>query len=95
MAQKGSGSSETITLHRYAYGSGMERVFFIHSPLIEAIEVVRAGKVRRSKLYYLRGTSGKATKVKERYVGSKKVKGPALVEEVEQVTETVEATPAE
>lgn len=69
VAHKGSGSAETITLHRYVYGSGMERVFFVHSPLVVAIEVVRTGKVRRSKLYYLRGTSGKATKVKERFVG--------------------------
>lgn len=94
VAHKGAGSAETITLHRFAYGSGMERVFFIHSPLVVSMEVVRTGKVRRSKLYYLRGTSGKATKVKERYVAGKKTKGPAIHIEEEPVEET-ETAPAE
>jgi large subunit ribosomal protein L19 len=94
IAQKGAGSAETITLHRFAYGSGMERVFFIHSPLVISIEVVRTGKVRRSKLYYLRGTSGKATKVKERYVSGKgKKKGPAI--SVEEIVEESEVIPVE
>ena len=62
IARKGGGISETVSVHRVAYGEGMERVFYVHSPLIAAIEVVRKGKVRRSKLYYLRGTSGKASK---------------------------------
>ena len=88
IARKGSGSSETITLHRFAYGSGMERVFFIHSPLIAEIEEMRRGDVRRSKLYYLRGTSGKSSKVKERYE-SQKNKGPALVDEVSSSEEAV------
>ena len=70
IARKGSGISETISLHRIAYGEGMERVIFIHSPLVVGIEVVRPGSVRRGKLYYLRGTSGKAAKVKGRYTGS-------------------------
>ena len=61
----------------------MERVVFIHSPLVAAIEVVRYGSVRRSKLYYLRGTSGKAAKVKERYV-----KKPKKVKVVEESAET-------
>jgi len=95
IAHKGAGSAETITLHRYAYGAGMERVFFVHSPLVVEMEVVRTGKVCRSKLYYLRGTSGKATKVKERYVGGKKVKGPAIHIEEETPAEEVEAIPAE
>lgn len=80
IARKGGGSAETIALHRHAYGAGMERVFFIHSPLVSEIEVMRRGDVRRSKLYYLRGTSGKSSKVKERYIAKKK-KGPAIVEE--------------
>lgn len=66
IARKGSGLSETFTLHRVAYGEGMERVFCLHSPRIAKIEVMREGKVRRAKLYYLRGTSGKASKVKGR-----------------------------
>ena len=69
IARKGTGISETISLHRIAYGEGMERVIFIHSPLVVGIEVVRPGSVRRGKLYYLRGTSGKAAKVKGRYTG--------------------------
>ena len=67
IARKGSGISETISLHRIAYGEGMERVVFLHSPLVAGIEVVRQGTARRGKLYYLRGTSGKAAKVKGRY----------------------------
>ena len=64
IARKGTGISETFSLHRVAYGEGMERVFLLHSPRITKIEVVRKGKVRRAKLYYLRGTAGKAAKVK-------------------------------
>lgn len=67
IARKGSGLSETFSLHRVAYGEGMERVFFLHSPLLASIEVERSGDVRRSKLYYLRGKSGKAAKVKGRF----------------------------
>ena len=54
-------------MHRVAYGEGMERVFLLHSPRIAKIELVQEGSVRRSKLYYLRGTSGKASKVKPRF----------------------------
>jgi large subunit ribosomal protein L19 len=71
IARKGKGLAETITLHRIAYGEGMERVFFVHSPLVVSIELVRNGSVRRGKLYYLRGTSGRAAKVKGRYVANK------------------------
>jgi large subunit ribosomal protein L19 len=67
IARKGTGLSETFSVHRVAYGEGMERVFPLHSPRIAKIEVVKEGHVRRSKLYYLRGTSGKASKVKGRY----------------------------
>ncbi len=68
IAKKGCGLSETFTLYRTAYGSSMDRVFLLHSPRIANIEVVRSGKVRRAKLYYLRGLSGKATKIREQYV---------------------------
>ena len=68
VAKKGSGLSETFTIYRHAYGSNMDRVFLLHSPRIASIEVVRPGKVRRAKLYYLRGRSGKAAKVREQYV---------------------------
>jgi len=77
IAKKGTGLSETFSLHRVAYGEGMERVFLLHSPRISKIEVVKKGKVRRSKLYYLRGTFGKAAKVKGRLVQSKKIKKSA------------------
>lgn len=67
IARKGTGLSETFSVHRVAYGEGMERVFMLHSPRITKIEVVKEGQVRRAKLYYLRGTSGKAAKVKGRF----------------------------
>ena len=66
IAKKGTGLSETFTLYRNAYGSSMDRVFLLHSPRIASIEVVRPGKVRRAKLYYLRGLRGKAARIRER-----------------------------
>lgn len=65
IARKGKGVSETFSLYRIAYGESMERVFPLHSPKITKIELVKRGKVRRSKLYYLRGTSGKKAKIQE------------------------------
>ena len=65
IARKNGGIRETFTVRRISFGIGVERVFPIHSPNIAKIEVVRKGKVRRSKLYYLRGRTGKAAKVKE------------------------------
>jgi large subunit ribosomal protein L19 len=70
IARRGSGLSETVALYRVSYGAGMERVFLIHSPRVAKIEVVKSGKVRKSKLYYLRGASGKAAKVKEQIGGA-------------------------
>ena len=67
VARKGSGLSETFTIYRTAYGSSMDRVFMVHSPIVSSIEVIRSGKVRRAKLYYLRGRSGKAAKLREQY----------------------------
>lgn len=75
IARKGTGVSETFSLHRVAYGEGMERVFPLHSPRIAKIEVVKEGDVRKGKLYYLRGTSGKKSKVKGR-VAARKVQAP-------------------
>lgn len=72
IARKGSGLSETVTVYRVAYGSAMERVFMLHSPRVTNIEVMRKGKVRRSKLYYLRGVMGKKAKVKELITPKKK-----------------------
>lgn len=67
----GSGVSSTVTVRRVFQGIGIERVFLLHSPRVEKITVQRRGHVRRSKLYYLRERTGKATRIKER-VGHKK-----------------------
>ena len=64
--KEGSRIEETITVRRISYGVGVEKVFPIHSPSIDHIEVVRNGKVRRAKLYYLRSRVGKGAKVKEK-----------------------------
>jgi large subunit ribosomal protein L19 len=66
IAMKGSGLSKTMTVRRVSYGVGVERIFLLHSPRIESIQVVRRGKVRRAKLYYLRKLRGKAARIKER-----------------------------
>ena len=66
IARKGSGVQETFTVRKVAFGNGIERVFPIHSPRVAKIEVERKGKVRRSKLYYLRDKVGKAARVKEK-----------------------------
>lgn len=65
IAKKHGGINETFTVRRVAHGCGIERVFPVHSPIVDKVEVVRSGKVRRSKLYYLRNRVGKAAKVKE------------------------------
>ncbi|WP_297293500.1 50S ribosomal protein L19 [uncultured Oscillibacter sp.] len=66
IAKKHGGIEETITVRRISYGVGVEKVFPIHSPSIDNIQVVRNGSVRRAKLYYLRGRVGKAAKIKEK-----------------------------
>ena len=66
IAKKHGGVAETFTVRRVSYGVGVERVFPIHSPRVAKVELVRKGKVRRAKLYYLRDRVGKAAKVKER-----------------------------
>ena len=64
IARKGGGLSETMTVRRVSYGVGVERVFPLHSPRIASVELVRPGKVRRAKLYYIREKIGKAAKIK-------------------------------
>ena len=66
IAKEHGGIEETITVRRISYGVGVEKVFPVHSPSIDHIDVVRSGKVRRAKLYYLRGRVGKGAKVKEK-----------------------------
>ena len=66
IGRQGSGVREMFRVRRISYGIGVERTFLVHSPRIEKIEVVRRGVVRRAKLYYLRGLTGKAACIKER-----------------------------
>ncbi len=66
IGRAGGGLNENFTVRKISYGEGVERVFPVHSPLIESIEVVRRGRVRRAKLYYLRGLRGKAARITER-----------------------------
>jgi large subunit ribosomal protein L19 len=83
IARNGTGIAETFTLHRVAYGEGMQRVFYIHSPRIAKVEVMKRGKVRRAKLNYLIGSYGKKSKVK----------GLFGTEEVEEQLATENETP--
>ena len=83
IARRGSGIRETFTIRKISYGVGVERVFPVHAPVIEKIELVRKGEVRRAKLYYLRDLRGKAAKIRERRGG----------EELEAIY--AEAAPAE
>ncbi len=66
IAKKGGGISETFTVRKISYGVGVEKIFPVHSPNVAKVDVVRKGKVRRAKLYYLRDRVGKSSKVKER-----------------------------
>src|SRR5690349_13186726 len=66
IARRGSGVSESFTVRKISNGVGVERIFPVHSPMIGAIHVVRRGRVRKAKLYYLRALAGKATRIKEK-----------------------------
>ena len=96
--KQGGGLNATFTVRRVAYGCGVEKTFLIHSPMVEKIEVVRVGKARRAKLYYLRDRLGKAAKTKEDIgarIENKEIVIKGVEEEVapvtEEVAETVEA----
>lgn len=87
--KQNGGLNETFTVRRVAYGVGVEKTFLIHSPLIEKIELVRVGKVRRAKLYYLRDRIGKASKTKED-IGANLKRDDIIVKE--EVPEKAEET---
>ena len=94
--KQGGGLNETFTVRKISYGVGVEKTFLIHSPLVEKVEVVRVGKARRAKLYYLRERTGKASKTKELVGARIENKEIVLKEDLteEPVEEAVE-TPAE
>ena len=102
--KQGGGVNATFTVRRISYGVGVEKTFLVHSPMVEKVELVRVGKARRAKLYYLRDRVGKAAKTKEKVgariedreivVKEEIVPGESLAEEVvteESVAEAVEA----
>ncbi len=80
IARRGSGLRETIVVRRVSFGVGMERTFQLHSPRIEAIRVVRRGRVRRAKLYYLRNLRGKKARLAERRVSQEKLASEAAAQ---------------
>jgi large subunit ribosomal protein L19 len=69
IARNGGGLNESFTVRKISFGEGVERVFPLHSPMLDSIQVVRRGKVRRAKLYYLRGRRGKSARIFERTTG--------------------------
>lgn len=110
IARQGSGARETFTIRKLSYGVGVERIFPVHAPVIEKIELVRKGEVRRAKLYYLRELRGKAAKIRERRgaeeleaiyaapvaaeIAAESVEEAAPVVEQEAVAAPVDETPA-
>src|SRR5574344_1014455 len=100
--KQGGGVNETFTVRKISYGVGVEKTFLVHSPMVEKVEVVRVGKARRAKLYYLRDRVGKSAKTKENLgarienkeitIKEELVEEPAI-EEVVAATETLESTP--
>ena len=91
---QGGGLNKTFTVRRVAYGVGVEKTFLIHSPAVEKVEVVRVGKARRAKLYYLRDRVGKASKTKEKLGARIETKEITLKEDMVEEA-PVEAAPEE
>ena len=81
IGRAGSGLNENFTVRKISYGEGVERVFPLHSPMIDSIKVVRRGQVRRAKLYYLRGRRGKSARIIERQDHSAQNEAPAKAAE--------------
>ena len=99
--KQGGGLNETFTVRKISYGVGVEKTFLVHSPMVEKVEVVRVGKARRAKLYYLRDRVGKASKTKEKLGARIENKEITLKEELaeepvaEKTAPAVEETAAE
>jgi large subunit ribosomal protein L19 len=91
IARKGSGLQESFTVRKISYGEGVERVFPVYSPMVEKVELVRRGKVRRAKLYYLRGRRGKSARIAE----ATNVRAKRLNEEAQAAAANVAAEAAE
>lgn len=93
--KQGGGVNSTFTVRRISYGIGVEKTFLVHSPLMEKIEIIRVGKARRAKLYYLRDRIGKSAKTKE-LIGARIENKEIIVKEeiVEEVAEAKEEAPA-
>jgi large subunit ribosomal protein L19 len=87
---RGGGINSTFTVRRVASGVGVERTFPLYSPLVEKVEVTRGGKVRRARLFYLRGLSGRAARIKEKRVELEKEFGEAIAVEAEEEEPVVE-----
>src|SRR5215218_3930450 len=80
IARSGGGLNESFTVRKISYGEGVERVFPVHSPMIDSVKVVRRGKVRRAKLYYLRDRRGKSARIAERTDRARGADTPAAAE---------------
>lgn len=93
ISRSGGGLNETFTVRKISYGEGVERVFPIYSPLVEGVELVRRGKVRRAKLYYLRGLTGKAARIAEKKDYRKKGVVVPTTGTAEKVTQATVAAP--
>ena len=91
---QGGGVNQTFTVRRISYGVGVEKTFLVHSPLVEKVELVRVGKARRAKLYYLRDRVGKAAKTKEKIGARIENNEITIKEELVEEPEVVEEAPA-
>ena len=89
--KQGGGVNETFTVRRISYGVGVEKTFLLHSPTVEKVEVVRVGKARRAKLFYLRDRVGKAAKTKEKVGARIETNMVTVKEDILEVPETAEA----
>ena len=95
IARNGAGLNENFTVRKLSYGEGVERVFPVYSPIVEGVDVVRRGRVRRAKLYYLRGLTGKSARIAERKDPRKAKVAVPVTGKAEKVSEAnVAAAPA-